>query len=331
MARHGRAARNLTFARDDPTRAVVEIPVDGSYQAHSWDLPTGAVIPATEGKISGSTISPDGRWIWWFDVSAGVWLRSRFGSSPKGPIDHPLRLRPAADVRIALGAEGTAVVARPTTAGSTNLSLLPVGRMRPGAEPVFLGDFEDLQGFMRSLDDSFVAVKTPGRVRVLQALTGALDADLPTEHSLGGFTSDGQILLTGPATSRVWNPLSGFSRDVTLTLPEPHQGTVTRVSVDHSGTRIVIEAQSDTEQPRTRVTQVFTGRVSGGGLTAVGPTHGSVTSGSVVGGPQGSVYASWCAPGIPERLVLLTVTPSPEETSDEGVLHSYAPAVGGIG
>lgn len=331
MARLGRAAKNLSFARDDPTRAVVTINSDGGPQAHSWDLRTGAVVRATAGAVSATAITPDGRWIWWFDVDVGLWLRSRFGSSPKGPADRPLRLGPSADVRLALGGEGTAVVARLANGGSTNLSLLPVGRMRPGAEPVFLGHFEHLQGFARSRDDSLVAVKTPGRVRVLRALAGAVIAEQPTEHSLGGFTSDGHILLSGVGGARVWDPLSGFSRDLTLTLPEPDSGSVARVALDHAGSGIVVETRPDSEHPRIGVSQVFTGRLSGGGLTAAGPAHGSVVPGSALGGPQGSVYASWYGPEAAERLVLLRPTPSPEDASKEGVIRSYPPVVGGVG
>src|SRR5699024_10399154 len=69
----GEVARDLEFARDNSQRAVVQIPVDGALQAHSWEVASGRVVTATSGAARTPLITPDGQWLWWFDADSLLW------------------------------------------------------------------------------------------------------------------------------------------------------------------------------------------------------------------------------------------------------------------
>lgn len=313
----GEAAFGLAFARDTPDRAVVRIAVDGLVQAHSWDLRAGTVVTATNSRIGESLISPDGEWVWWFDLPSGRWWRTPFGSSPRGRRDLPLRLAPAPEVALALGGDGTAVVARPGVGAGTawTISLLPVGRVRPGAEPVFLGGF-DLRALHRSRDDALLAVREGAGVRVLAAHSGApvaAEALAPGWTSCG-FTADSALLLFSPTQARLWNPRTGLHQR--LALSDSDELDLVGAVVDYAGTGALLEVRE------AGGIGVYARGFDGALPRRIGPPEGTITPGTTAGGPSGQVFALWSPPDEPARLVDLTAVAGDPRGR---------PAVGGYG
>jgi len=328
------AARHLRFARGDPNRAIVEFDVDGSPAVHAWDLASGRVVTAARGRVTRSAISPDGAWVWWFEPDAGLWWRRPFGASLATHPERPLRLGPAEDSGVALGADGTAIVARPLPGIGHTFTLMPVGRVRPGAEPAFLCTVPALISFHRSDDDALLAVDTGAGAAVYSASTGAVVAEelIGPEWSVRGFTGDNELLLArgdgqgGLSSLRLWSPATGLRRAVSLAgVPGPQ-----RAAVAHGGRALVVEAAGD------EGAEVYLVGVDGSGAQRVGPTHGAVAPGSAVGGPGGVVYGQWSAPDLPARLVNLTAAeerlPAAGGGTSAGALHRrYPPVVGGYG
>lgn len=348
----GQDARDLRFARDHSGRAVVTFAVVGLPQAHSWDTDSGAVVASTSGDISAPRISPDGNWVWWYDRPTRQWWRRPFGASPRGAADRPLRLTPSPDVDIALGGDGTAVVSRPAQAPPARmLSLLPVGRVRHGAEPVFLGMYAQVGGFFRSVDDTRVAIDTGASVLVCSAYSGAL---LSSEETAGrwsavGFTSEGSVLLvrhsaasdTSPilptlTAARIWNPRTALRQEVSLHLEGAHP---TRLLLGYRGKGALLEARMDAPQATGDVaiahgrTVLYSVSFDGAPPVALGPSHGSLTPSSATAGPGGQVYATWQHPEHSARLVDITAAERmvPAEALPRDLHRLYPPAIGGYG
>jgi len=332
------AARGLEFARDTPERAVVQIRVNGDWQAHSWNLRTGSVVTATDGAATAARISPDGQWLWWFDEATHLWWRSPFGSSPRGRRERPLRLPPSRDVDVAVGGDGTALVSRPAPTTGRLLSLLPVGRVRAGAEPAFLGSFSAIRSFHRSLDDGLLAVDTGEEIYVCSAYTGQMISVEQTggEWAAAGFTADGAAVLTrAPAgedrdTARVigaqlWHPRSALRR--TLPFGEANPA---RLTLAYRGTGALLEAWEPTGASGADGSRLclYSLAFDGSLPTRIGPTIGSIQPGSAVGGPGGAAYATWHAPGAPARLVNLTESEASLDPAAPAH-RQYRPVVGG--
>ena len=340
MVPRSEAARGLEFARDTPERAVVQIRVNGDWQAHSWNLRTGSVVTATDGAATAARISPDGQWLWWFDEATHLWWRSPFGSSPRGRRERPLRLPPARDVVVAVGGDGTALVSRPAPTTGRLLSLLPVGRVRAGAEPAFLGSFSAIRSFHRSLDDGLLAVDTGEEIYVCSAYTGQMISVEQTggEWAAAGFTADGAVVLTrAPAgedrdTARVigaqlWHPRSALRR--TLPFGEANPA---RLTLAYRGTGALLEAWEPTGASGADGSRLclYSLAFDGSLPTRIGPTIGSIQPGSAVGGPGGAAYATWHAPGAPARLVNLTESEASLDPAAPAH-RQYRPVVGGYG
>lgn len=343
MIPRSEAARGLEFARDASERAVVQIRVGGVWQAHSWNLSTGSVVTATDGDITAPLISPDGQWLWWFDLPTRQWWRTPFGSSPRGRRERPLRLHPSRDVDVAVGGDGTAVVSRPAPTTGRLLSLLPVGRVRPGAEPAFLGSFSAVRTIHRSLDDGLIAVDTGEEIYVCSAYTGQVISVERTggEWEAVGFAFDGALVLTrtpaaangeeSPAPIRgvqLWHPRTALRR----TLPLNSVEHPTRLTLTYRGAGALLEAwePSDSGEPAGGRFTLHSLAFDGTLPERIGPTNGSILPGSVVGGPHGAAYASWTAPEAPARLVNLTES---EAHLDPAVPahRQYRAVVGGYG
>lgn len=378
MSESGGAARRLAFARDDPHRAIVELAVDGVPQVHSWDLRTDRVVTATTGSVRAGTISPDGQWVWWYETREQLWLRRPFGASPRTRPDRPLRLRPAAGVAVAIGGDGTAVVGRSIPGIGHTFTLMPVGRVRPGAEPTFLCSVPEVVSFHRSRDDALVAIDTGTDVLVHSARTGAPVAQEPTQGkwTLLGFTHDGALLFADTTDSagagspdagsagagspgaeapgrvhalRLWHPATALRRVVSLAGVE-HP---TRAELSWEGNAVILEARLGDDggqsaqggqaahhvQTPADARRLYTLTLDGSQPAPAGPDHGWITAGSGHGGPGGSVYGLWSAPGLPTRLVDVAAVdePTADETAPTGAptdqeLHRrYAPIVGGYG
>lgn len=338
MVPRSEAARGLEFARDTPERAVVQIRVNGDWQAHSWNLRTGSVVTATDGAATAARISPDGQWLWWFDEATHLWWRSPFGSSPRGRRERPLRLPPSRDVDVAVGGDGTALVSRPAPTTGRLLSLLPVGRVRAGAEPAFLGSFSAIRSFHRSLDDGLLAVDTGEEIYVCSAYTGQMISVEQTggEWAAAGFTADGAAVLTrAPAgedrdTARVigaqlWHPRSALRR--TLPFGEANPA---RLTLAYRGTGALLEAWEPTGASGADGSRLclYSLAFDGSLPTRIGPTIGSIQPGSAVGGPGGAAYATWHAPGAPARLVNLTESEASLDPAAPAH-RQYRPVVGG--
>ena len=338
MVPRSEAARGLEFARDTPERAVVQIRVNGDWQAHSWNLRTGSVVTATDGAATAARISPDGQWLWWFDEATHLWWRSPFGSSPRGRRERPLRLPPSRDVDVAVGGDGTALVSRPAPTTGRLLSLLPVGRVRAGAEPAFLGSFSAIRSFHRSLDDGLLAVDTGEEIYVCSAYTGQMISVEQTggEWAAAGFTADGAVVLTrAPAgedrdTARVigaqlWHPRSALRR--TLPFGEANPA---RLTLAYRGTGALLEAWEPTGASGADGSRLclYSLAFDGSLPTRIGPTIGSIQPGSAVGGPGGAAYATWHAPGAPARLVNLTESEASLDPAAPAH-RQYRPVVGG--
>ena len=340
MVPRSEAARGLEFARDAPERAVVQIQVDGDWQAHSWNLRTGSVVTATDGAATAARISPDGQWLWWFDDATQLWWRTPFGSSPRGRRERPLRLHPSPDVDVAVGGDGTALVSRPAPTTGRLLSLLPVGRVRAGAEPAFLGSFSGIRSFHRSLDDGLLAVDTGEEIYVCSAYTGQVISVERTggEWAAAGFAADGAVVLTRARAgedrdtapvigAQLWHPRSALRR--TLPFGEVHHA---RLTLAYRGAGALLEAWEPAETGSAdggRVC-VYSLAFDGSLPTRIGPTIGSIQSGSAVGGPGGAAYAIWHAPDAPARLVNLTKSEANLDPA-ASAHRQYRPVVGGYG
>lgn len=343
MASWGGTARAVEFARDQPERALVFIEVDGRPQAHSWDLRRGSLVTGTDGDVAAALISPDGQWLWWYDGDSLTWYRSPFGSSPRGHRERPLRLLPSPDVDVVLGGDGTAIVSRPAPGTGRTLALLPVGRLRPGAEPTFLGSFPRAEAIFRSPDDALVAVDTGGSIEVCSAYTGTAVAAESTGRGwrTTGFTRDGSLLLTRATPGSdapsvltaacLWNPRTALRQPLPLASIE----RPTRLVLAYGGAAAVVEAVDPATGQSPARTAVYSLPFDGAEPTRIGPTHGTLEPGTAVGGPGGEGYAVWSAEGYPRRLVNLSRAEAALESLAAGepldLSRAYPPAVGGYG
>ncbi|MDD9205209.1 S9 family peptidase, partial [Georgenia sp. 10Sc9-8] len=76
------------WAVDAPGRACVVATSHGVLQVHAWEVGSRRLVQATDRPqgTTTATISPDGRWLWWFDDTDGDefgrWRRQPFGSPP---------------------------------------------------------------------------------------------------------------------------------------------------------------------------------------------------------------------------------------------------------
>ncbi|MFD3521268.1 S9 family peptidase [Streptomyces sp. NPDC058653] len=155
------------WAEDAPDRSLFVSNATGTYELYAWDRATGAQRQVTDrpnGTMDG-VLTPDGRWIWWFDDTDGdefgVWRRQPFdpatagteadatpaapgtGTTPRAAgtgttperdsRDEPAApgIPPAYPSGLALGRDGTAVVGCSTDEDGSTIHVLA-----PGGTPV---------------------------------------------------------------------------------------------------------------------------------------------------------------------------------------------------
>ncbi|WP_078860115.1 S9 family peptidase [Streptomyces rubellomurinus] len=134
------------WAEDAPDRALYVSNATGTYEVYAWDRATDAHRRVTD-RPNGTTdaeLSPDGRWIWWFDDQDGdefgVWRRQPFAGGPDEEAVPGLAASYSAG--LALGRDGTVVVGRSTDEDGTTLHLRRAG----AAEPVEIYRHEEYGG-----------------------------------------------------------------------------------------------------------------------------------------------------------------------------------------
>ncbi|MFI8824467.1 prolyl oligopeptidase family serine peptidase [Streptomyces sp. NPDC053431] len=297
------------WAEEAPDRSLFVSNATGTYELYAWDRATGTRRQVTDrpnGTTDG-TLSPDGRWIWWFaDTDGdefGVWMRQPFASGPDEPAVPGLAASYPAG--LALGRDGTVVVGRSTDEDGSTVHLL-----RPGAdaaveiyrhrESAGVGDL--------SHDARLVAVEHTehgdamhSAIRVLRAEDASVLAELDdtkggTEElglSVLGFApvaGDTRLLVGHQRRGRwepmLWDVATGVETDLRLDLP----GDVSAEWYpDGSGLLIVhgFEARSE----------LWRYELATGALVRVETPAGTVSSATAR--PDGSVEYLWSSAARP--------------------------------
>ncbi|MGW2021394.1 S9 family peptidase [Streptomyces decoyicus] len=228
------------WAEDAPDRSLFVSNATGTFELYAWDRATGSQRQATDrpnGTTDG-TLSPDGRWIWWFSDTDGdefgVWMRQPF----EGGADEPATPGLAASYPggLAIGRDGTAVVGCSTDEeGST------VHVVRPGEPPVEIYRHRESAGVGDlSHDGSLIALEHTehgdamhSAIRVVRP-DGSTVAELDdtnggTEElglSVMGFApvdGDARLLVGHQRRGRwepmLWDPLTGTETALEIDLP----------------------------------------------------------------------------------------------------------------
>lgn len=228
------------WAEDAPDRSLFVSNATGTFELYAWDRATGSQRQATDrpnGTTDG-TLSPDGRWIWWFSDTDGdefgVWMRQPF----EGGADEPATPGLAASYPggLAIGRDGTAVVGCSTDEeGST------VHVVRPGEPPVEIYRHRESAGVGDlSHDGSLIALEHTehgdamhSAIRVVRP-DGSTVAELDdtnggTEElglSVMGFApvdGDARLLVGHQRRGRwepmLWDPLTGTETALGIDLP----------------------------------------------------------------------------------------------------------------
>ncbi|MFJ9826665.1 prolyl oligopeptidase family serine peptidase [Streptomyces sp. NPDC101160] len=187
------------WAEEAPDRSLFVSNATGTFELYAWDRATGGQRQVTDrpnGTTDG-TLSPDGRWIWWFaDTDGdefGVWMRQPFERGADEPAVPGLDASYPAG--LALGREGTVVVGRSTDEDGSTVHLL-----RPGAtEPVEIYRHRESAGVGDlSYDGSLIAIEHTehgdamhSAIRVLRADAAADAADAASGSSASGSSASG--------------------------------------------------------------------------------------------------------------------------------------------
>ncbi|MFI1168304.1 prolyl oligopeptidase family serine peptidase [Streptomyces sp. NPDC020801] len=231
------------WAEDAPDRALFVSNATGTYELYAWDRGTGRQRQATD-RPNGTTdgvLSPDGRWIWWFDDKDGdefgVWRRQPFDGGPDEP--GVPELDPSYPAGLALGRDGrTAVVGRSTDEEGTTIHL---ARLGSGRAPVEIYRHRESAGVGDlSHDGTLIAVEHTehgdamhSALRVLRpdgTAVAELDDTKGGTVELGlevlGFApvvGDARLLVGHQRRGRweplVWDVATGEETDLALDLP----------------------------------------------------------------------------------------------------------------
>ncbi len=240
------------WAEDAPHRSLFVSNATGTYELYAWDRETGDQRQVTD-RPNGTTdgvMSPDGKWIWWFDDKDGdefgIWRRQPFaGSGGKrgeggeggSPVpDEPAApgLDPSYPAGLALGRDGrTAIVGRSTDEDGSTIYV-----SRTGENPVEVYRHRESAGVGDlSHDGSLIAIEHTehgdamhSAVRVLR-MDGSAVAELDDTKGgtaelglevLGFAPVDGDTrLLVGHQRRGRWEPMvwdaaSGEETDLAL-------------------------------------------------------------------------------------------------------------------
>ncbi|MFE3251107.1 prolyl oligopeptidase family serine peptidase [Streptomyces sp. NPDC059209] len=235
------------WAEDAPDRSLFVSNATGTYELYAWDRATGAQRQVTDrpnGTMDG-TLTPDGRWIWWFNDTDGdefgVWMRQPFDEEEAGVRGADEAATPGVDAAypsgLALGRDGTAVVGCSTDEDGSTIHVLPAG----GGAPVEIYRHRESAGVGDlSHDGTLIAVEHTEHgdamhsalrvVRLDGTAVAELDDTKGGEFELGlsvlGFAPvDGDTrLLVGHQRRGRWEPIvwdvaSGEESDLAIELP----------------------------------------------------------------------------------------------------------------
>ncbi|WP_282791085.1 prolyl oligopeptidase family serine peptidase [Streptomyces sp. CC224B] len=240
------------WAEDAPDRSLFVSNATGTYELYAWDRATGTQRQVTN-RANGTTdglLSPDGRWIWWFDDKDGdefgVWRRQPF-TGPDDPDGEGVDevavpgLAPSYPAGLVLGRDGrTVVVGRSTDEDGSTIHVVRPDAA-PGEAPAEIYRHRESAGVGDlSYDGTLIAVEHTehgdamhSALRVLR-LDGSVVAELDdtkggTEELglevLGFAPVDGDTrLLVGHQRRGRWEPMvwdvaTGEETDLDLDLP----------------------------------------------------------------------------------------------------------------
>ncbi|MFI8517712.1 prolyl oligopeptidase family serine peptidase [Streptomyces sp. NPDC085481] len=303
------------WAEEAPDRSLFVSNATGTYELYAWDRATGEQRQVTDrpnGTTDG-TLSPDGRWVWWFaDTDGdefGVWMRQPFdvADGAAGGADEPAvpGLAASYPAGLAIGRKGTVVVGRSTDEEGSTVHLLRAG----GAEPVEIYRHRESAGVGDlSYDESLVAIEHTehgdamhSAIRVLRAADASVLAELDdtkggTEElglSVLGFApvaGDTRLLVGHQRRGRwepmLWDPATGAETDLRLDLPGDVEA---EWYPDGSGLLIVHSFEARSELWRYEIAT--------GALVRVDTPAGSVSSATAR--PDGSVEFLWSSAAEP--------------------------------
>ncbi len=304
------------WARRAPDHCVVVATDGGTLQAHSFDVRSRRMVAATD-RPSGTDrtrIDPLGRWVWWFDDTAGdqfgVWRRQPFGSPARRRPETPIRLPAAYDAGLLLGADGTAVVGRSSPRYGTQVHQVIVGPAEASSDmPVLLySSRHDAAAAALSEDANLVAIEHSEQgdsrhpaLRVVAADTGRRVGDLDDGEGRGawalGFAPvDGDVRLlvqherNGRPELLIWDPVADRVHEVALGLP----GEVADAAwyPDGGSLLVTVDHEARARMYRHDLTT---------GLTAsVGPDTGTVEEATAR--PDGEIWFTWSSAAQPRTV-----------------------------
>lgn len=298
------------WAEDAPSRGLFVSNATGTFELYAWDRATGAQRQATDrpnGTTDG-TLTPDGRWLWWFSDTDGdefgVWMRQPF----EGGADEPAvpGLEPAYSGGLALGRDGTAVVGRSTDRTGSTIHLA-----RPGEEPVEIYRHKESAGVGDlSHDGDLIVIEHTEHGDALHSALRVVRPDGSTvaelDDSEGGtkelglsvlgfapVAGDARLLVGhqrhGHWEPMVWNPLTGSTEELSFGLP----GDVGAEWYPDGSALLVVhshQARSD----------MWRYELSTGTLEEVETPPGSVSSATAR--PDGSVEYLWSSAALPPQV-----------------------------
>jgi dienelactone hydrolase len=298
------------WAEDAPGRGLFVSNATGTFELYAWDRATGAQRQATDrpnGTTDG-TLTPDGRWLWWFSDTDGdefgVWMRQPF----EGGADEPAvpGLEPAYSGGLALGRDGTAVVGRSTDRTGSTIHLA-----RPGEEPVEIYRHKESAGVGDlSHDGDLIVIEHTEHGDALHSALRVVRPDGSTvaelDDSEGGtkelglsvlgfapVAGDARLLVGhqrhGHWEPMVWNPLTGDTEELSFGLP----GDVGAEWYPDGSALLVVhshQARSD----------MWRYELSTGALEEVETPPGSVSSATAR--PDGSVEYLWSSAALPPQV-----------------------------
>lgn len=232
------------WAEDAPDRALFVSNATGTYELYAWDRATGAQRQVTDrpnGTLDGA-LTPDGRWIWWFNDTDGdefgVWMRQPFEGGTGGDSDEAAT--PGIDAAypsgLALGRDGTAVVGCSTDEDGSTIHVLPADgtpvEIYRHRESAGVGDLSH-DGTLIAVEHTEHGDAMHSALRVVR-LDGTAVAELDDtkggEVELGlsvlGFApvdGDTRLLVGHQRRGRwepvVWDVTSGEETDLAIELP----------------------------------------------------------------------------------------------------------------
>ncbi|MEW1956465.1 prolyl oligopeptidase family serine peptidase [Kineococcus sp. NPDC059986] len=297
------------WALEAPDRCVVTASVAGVLEVHSFDVGTGELRRLTDRPegTSSATIDDAGRFVWWFDDTAGdeygVWRRQPFGSAPGEGVEDPLGLPAAYPAGLAIGRSGTVVVGSQDDEYGTRIDVVSGGtarRLYEHREDAWAGDL--------SPDEQWVAIAHSERgdsrhpdLRVLALADGSTVAELSDGPGKGvsplGFSpvpGDTRLLVEHERAGRpellVLDVATG--REVPIALGVPGEVAGAEWTRDASGLVVLLDHEA-----RTLAYRVDLGD---GGVTPVGPTTGSI--GGATARPDGDVWFTWSSAAQPSTV-----------------------------